>query len=225
MNQTLEIIKTTPWDARALDIPTWELQEYSLAAIESALKLRGHFTIKVDPLANKDLLHEFGFYYCDTLIEPYCDLKRLRTANHPDASISRDFDQKQLLSISDCAFVNGRFHRDFNVISSAAENRYKNWLQHLIHANQVYGLYWRNALAGFIGYYEGKLVLHAVAKAYRGKGISKFWWSTICSQILSEGKEEVSSSISASNIAALNLYSSLGFSFRNPLDVYHRLVS
>ena len=43
-------------------------------------------------------------------------------------------------------------------------------------------------------------------------------------RIAGVGHEEVKSSISAANIAVLNLYASLGFSFSKPQDIYHRLV-
>jgi hypothetical protein len=71
---------------------------------------------------------------------------------------------------------------------------------------------------------KNTLVLHAVAEKYRGKGLSKYWWSAVCRELLAIGPDEVKSSISASNIPVLNLYTSLGFSFRNPMDIYHRLV-
>jgi hypothetical protein len=38
-------------------------------------------------------------------------------------------------------------------------------------------------------------------------------------EVLAAGHAEVKSSISAANVAVLNLYASLGFSFRHPLDV------
>jgi hypothetical protein len=38
------------------------------------------------------------------------------------------------------------------------------------------------------------------------------------------GQPRVSSSVSAANVAVLNLYASLGFSFGRPQDIYHRIV-
>ena len=223
MNDTL--IKPTPWDAAAFGMPAWELTEYSETALRQALETPGHFTLKVDPLADKRLLHEYGFYYCDTLIEPHCDSTRLRAASHPNASISRDVDAQKALAICHGAFEHGRFHRDFNLPRSAADLRYDNWLRQLLESRQVYGLYWENMLAGFIALNGNKLVLHALAEKYRGKGWSKYWWSSVCRELLGTGYQEVTSSISASNLAILNLYASLGFGFRNPQDVYQQLVS
>lgn len=218
------LIKPTPWDTATFGIPTWELLEYSEACLQQAVQTAGHHNIKVDPLADKRLLHAYGFYYCDTLIEPHCNASRLRTALHPDATISRAVDAGQALTICHGAFAHGRFHRDFNLSRTAADLRYDNWLKQLLEAQQVYGLFWQSELAGFICYSGNNLVLHAVAEKYRGKGLSKYWWSTVCGKLLAKGHDEVKSSISAANLAVINLYASLGFSFKNPQNIYHRLV-
>jgi len=218
------LVKPTPWDTVAFGIPTWELTEYSKKALEQSMQKYGHYTLKVDPLADKRLLHEFGFYYCDTLIEPHCNASILSEARHPEATISRNINAEQVLPICHGAFVYGRFHRDFNLPKVFADLRYDNWLKQLLDAKNVYGLYWQAALAGFIGYSGNNLVLHAVEEKYRGKGLSKYWWSMVCNELLASGHHEVKSSISTTNIAVLNLYSSLGFKFRNPQDVYHRMT-
>lgn len=219
------LIKTTPWDMAAFGMPTWELLEYSKAAMQQAVQTTGHHTIRVDPLADKRLLYEWGFYYCDTLIEPQGNIGRLRLVQNPDATISKEIDKEQALVICHGAFIHGRFHRDFNLAKEAADQRYDNWLKQLLEIQQVYGLYWQGGLAGFIGYNGNTLVLHALAKKYRGKRLSKYWWSAVCSELLALGNVEVKSSISATNIAVLKLYSSLGFSFNNPQDIYHRVVT
>ena len=220
----MPLIKPTPWDTAAFGMPTWELLEYSAAALQQASMTAGHHTLKVEPLADKRLLHEWGFYYCDTLIEPYCNAARLRIAQHPEATISKVIDAEQVMAICHGAFSHGRFHRDFNLPKVAADKRYDNWLAQLLEAQQVYGLYWQGELAGFIGHSGNNLVLHAVAEKFRGKGLSKYWWSAVCCDLLENGNEKVKSSISATNLAVLKLYASLGFSFNNPQDIYHRLV-
>ena len=220
----VSLIKATPWDTAAFGIPTWELLEYSAAALQQAAQTAGHHTLKVDPLADKRLLHEYGFYYCDTLIEPYCNAAWLRAAQHPDATISKEVHTERVLEICHGAFAHGRFHRDFNLSKAAADLRYDNWLKQLLAAQHVYGLFWQGDLAGFIGYSGNNLVLHAVAEKYRGKGLSKYWWSAVCSELLENENEKVKSSISVTNLAVLKLYASLGFSFNNSQDVYHRLV-
>lgn len=218
------LIKPTPWDTAALGMPTWELCEYSEAALQEAAQTKGHHTLKVDPLSDKGLLHQYGFYYCDTLVEPYCKATRLHSCLHPDATVCKEIDEQQVMAICHGAFEHGRFHRDFNLPRAAADLRYDNWLKQLLDAKQVYGLFWRGELAGFIAYSGNNLLLHAVAEVYRGRGLSKYWWSAVCGDLLAADCDEVKSSISAGNLAVLNLYISLGFSFTHPQDIYHRLT-
>ena len=220
----MPLVKSTPWDTVAFGIPTWELSEYSETALQQAIQITGHYTLRVDPLADKRLLHEYGFYYCDTLIEPHCNATRLRAVHHPKTTISKNVEVERALAICHGAFGHGRFHRDFNVAREVADLRYDNWLRQLLNAQQVYGLYWERELAGFIGHSGNNLVLHAVAEKYRGKGWSKYWWNAVCGDLLENGHQEVKSSVSAANLAVLNLYASLGFTFRNSQDIYQRMV-
>lgn len=219
------LIEATPWDTSAFGIPTWELIEYSEAALLQAAQTVGHYTLRVDPLVDKRLLHEQGFYYCDTLIRPHCNAVRLRAVTHLDATILKIVDDEHALAICHGAFAHGRFHRDFNLPKAASDLRYDQWLKQLVKMEQVYGLYWRGELAGFFGHDGNKLLLQALTKEYRGKGLSKYWWSAVCLELLSVGHEEITSSISATNLPVFSLCASLGFSFSNPQDIYHRMVS
>ncbi|MBI4807445.1 MAG: GNAT family N-acetyltransferase [Nitrosomonadales bacterium] len=220
----MSMIKATPWDEAAFGMHTAEVVEYSEAALREAAQTPGHYTIKVDPLADKQLLHKYGFYYCDTLLEPYCTAQKLQQLSQPEATVSKQAEWEGLLAICHGAFAHGRFHRDFNLDQARADLRYDNWLRQLYDKGAVYGLYWNRELAGFIAHADNNLVLHAVAASQRGKGRAKYWWSAVSGELLAAGHAEVKSSISAANLAVLNLYASLGFSFRHPLDVYHCLV-
>ena len=219
------LLMPAPWDQAAFGMPAWELREYSAAALALADATPGLQTIKVDPLADKRALHEHGFYYTDTLLETAAVAAQLRPLDIPShVAISRGFDHDAALAICHGAFVHGRFHRDFQIDAAGANLRYDNWLRQLIAAGQVYGLFAGGTLAGFIGYSGDMLVLHAVAPAFRGQGLSKYWWRLAIDALLAEGRTQITSSISAANLAVLNLYASLGFSFRHPLDIYHRIV-
>lgn len=220
-----QIIKPTPWDEAAFSIPTFELADASEPTLSKALEQPGHYSVKVAPLACKKLLHQYGFYYCDTLIEPFCDQAKLKPADNREVSISTDVNIDELLPLCHGAFVHGRFHRDFKLAREKADLRYDNWLKSLIKGNTVYGIYFQAELAAFIALSDNCFVLHAIAENHRGKGLAKYFWSAVCMDCFKSGINEIRSSISASNIPALNLYASLGFRFRNPLDIYHRLVT
>ena len=219
-----EFLKRTPWDAAVFGLNTYEIQAVSEEILAQVVRVPGHYTVKVSPLSSKKILHTYGFYYCDTLIEPYCTREQFVFFQNDDAAISRDIVLDDLIAICGNEFLYGRFHRDFNLDKKMADLRYINWLKELYHSGRVYGLMYRSALVGFWGYSANKLVLHAINKESQGKGLAKYLWSVACKELFDQGHSELCSSISAANLPAINLYASLGFRFRNALDVYHRLV-
>jgi len=223
MNTSPEYVMKTPWDSRALGMETYEILDLCQAAMDEIASLRGHFTIRVNPQFPRDILQASGFYYCDTLIEPYCESSRFIYYAHEKASLSRDVPLDRLSAISHGAFY-GRFHRDFNVPRNLADLRYDLWLRDLYAEGNVFGLMFENDLAGFLAYSGHKICLHALHQAYRGKGLGKFLKGAACKELFARGHQELTSSISASNLPVLNLWSSLGFRFRKSLDVYHKLV-
>lgn len=216
-------IERIAWDSAALGCDAYEIAVAAQGAMAQPLE-PGHYSVKVDPLADKRILHENGFYYCDTLIEPFCAARDLRLSRHADAGFTREGDLASLQAICRGAFRHGRFHRDFQVARAQADLRYENWLRTLHAAGRVYGLLWRDELAGFIAHEGGRLVLHALGAKHRGEGIARYLWSAVCADLVQQGLPELTSSISAANLAALNLYAGLGFRCRNPVDVYHRRV-
>jgi L-amino acid N-acyltransferase YncA len=219
------LIDPTPWDRPALGIDTFEVKAATPEAMAEMQQAPGHYSIKVDPLASKRLLHEHGFYYCDTLVEPHCVEKNFVPHRSPEAAVTRDVALDRVLQICHGAFAHGRFHRDFNVEKARADVRYDRWLAELHGNGRVYGLLYRGALAGFVAVVDGRLVLHAVAESHRGRGLARYLWTALCETLFAAGAQQVSSSISVANEAAVNLYSALGFRFRNPKDVYHCVIS
>jgi hypothetical protein len=220
----------TPWDAQVFGINTFEISHTSELVLEQVLRQiiidnkPGHYTVKVAPLISKKVLHQSGFYYCDTLLEPYCKSEDLIDYSQEGIALSTDVKIDELIEICHGAFIHGRFHRDFNLDKSLADLRYDLWLKQIYAERSVFALMYNDKLAGFWGFFANKIVLHALSQEYRGKGMAKYFWSLACQELFRAGYSEVISSISASNVAALNLYSSLGFKFRNPVDVYHLLI-
>lgn len=219
------MIKATPWDSAAFGMPTFELTEYSEAALAEAARTPGHYTVKVEPLADKALLHAHGFYYCDTLLATAGSVARLTALDAPPGlRVAKTVDTEAVLAICHGAFSHGRFHRDFMLSPAHADLRYDNWLRQLLDAGSVYGLFREQELGGFIGVSANSLVLHAIAPSMRGQGLAKYWWHAVIEELFAAGHATVTSSISASNVAVVNLYASLGFSFQHPQDIYHRIV-
>ena len=219
-----EKISPTPWDRVVFGIDCFELLECSPGTLARALQTPGHYTIKVDALRSKQELHRHGFYYCDTLIEPWCGPRQLAHFECEGIGINNAISLAEAIDICHGAFPYGRFHRDFNINSRDADARYDNWLRELHRDGKVHGLRYQGESAGFIARSGDSLVLHAMSERYRGQGLAKFFWSMFCARLFAEGLPEIRSSISAANLAAVNLYASLGFRFRKPVDIYHRMV-
>lgn len=214
----------TPWDQKVFGFATWEVVTPVEEVLAEVGAHPGHYTVKIDPLSSKELLHRHGFYYCDTLLEPFADRPRLIAVDHEQVGIDLAPETAAILEISHGAFRHGRFHRDFNLDPALADSRYDQWTKQLCDEKNVFGLTYAGDLAAFFGFRENRMVLHAVAKDFQGKGLAKYLWSRACCELFDRGHEELSSSVSASNLAIVNLYASLGFRFRKPIDLYHRMV-
>ena len=215
-----------PWDSVVFGMPCYELKNIADAELMRLLdNCPGHYTIRVNPTVSKESLFEHGFYYCDTLMEPYCVKENfIPPARRENIYVTKDISKELLLNICSVAFIHDRFHRDFNISADLADKRYDNWLVQLHERGKVYGLLCAGELVGFIAVERNKLVLHAICREHRGQGLGKYLWAPVCQALFKEGYAEVTSSVSASNSAIVNLYASLGFRFRNPVDIYHKLV-
>ena len=217
-------IKSTPWDEIVFGIKTYELNECDEKTFKQISTVSGHYTIKVDPLSCKELLHKNNFYYCDTLLQPYANKNKFIPHFSEKVTLNSTESLTDLLRLSDGVFSHGRFHRDFNIKKSQADQRYNNWLSQLHDKGETFGIYWDNQLAAFFACQGSHIALHAVAEEFQGKGLAKYLWSHACDRLFSQGYPELTSSVSAANTAVVNLYASLGFKFRTPVDIYHRLV-
>lgn len=214
----------TPWDKKVFGINTFEVLDYSEITL-SKTTCAGLYTLKLDSLSNKDLAHKFGFYYCDTLMIPECKPEHLQVFHDESLTFDLETDIKDILPICDGAFSHGRFHRDFNLSKKSADKRYNQWLLDIHSKGSIFALRYKKNLAGFIAVHQNELQLHAIDEPYRGKGYAKFWWSQVCQYLYAQGHQTLKSSVSASNLAVVNLYSRLGFDFNHSVDVYHKYES
>jgi GNAT superfamily N-acetyltransferase len=218
------LYQETPWDSLAFGRPTYELPQASEEALAAAAETPGHYTVRVDPLTDKSLLHRHGFYYCDTLVVPEVTYERFIAYEDLKAQISRKTNHDYMTEICCGGFEYDRFHRDFNVKNELADMRYINWLRQLADEGDLFSLEYDGELAGFFACTDHRIRLHAMAQRLRGRGLGKALWTRACEELFAAGHERLESSVSAANLAIVNLYASLGFRFRSPLDIYHRLT-
>ncbi|MGI8603251.1 MAG: GNAT family N-acetyltransferase [Verrucomicrobiales bacterium] len=158
------------------------------------------------------------------MVEPFCRAEDFRPQLNARATLSKNGDLSKIEAISKDAYRHGRFHRDFKIDRAKADRRYLEWLKKLAKNTQVYFFFYDGVFAGYLAYEGKKIVLHALSPEFRGQKLAKFFWSLACRELFLGGAAEITSSVSTTNLAAVNLYASLGFNFRNPVDVYHKLV-
>jgi len=220
-----EALVATPWNTKCLGMDTFEIVELTREILESIESKSGHYTVRVDPLScDKQLLHEAGFYYCDTLVEQvilknnynYFDDNHITCIETDDAASCKEI----ILDL----FQFDHFHRDFNIENATSDLRYLNWIDELCSKNSTYLFCYNGEIAGFIAFDKNKLFLAAIAKAYRGKGLAKYFLSSICNKIFADGYEHIFGFISFANVPVVNLYASLGARFRGAVDIYHKIV-
>jgi len=209
-------------------VAAWEPSAYSAAALAAAEAVPGPRRFRVDPGTDTRALRERGFHHVDTLLEAVATREQLRPLKPLDGhnmstaakivDIGRGFDLDAALALCRDAVADDRLRRD---LPDAAAGE----LRRLAAAGQVYGLFAEGALAGFIGHAGNALTLQALAPAFRGRGLAKYWWRQVIVALFNDGHQSVVSAVSAGNPAALNLYATQGFSFRRPQDIYQRAAA
>ncbi len=217
-------VREAPWDARALGIPAYEITLLTPEVEEWLERTEGFFTLKLRAEQHKGgAVERLGFYYCDTLLQPSCVCERFKPHEDGRCSLTSEFDIGEVFLMARGSFTHDRFHKDMTIAQEVADDRYIRWLSDLRADGRLLAFLWEGKdLAGFWGYTSlGAIVLHALAPDFRGKGLAKGFWTAGCRHLFGQGLETLTSSVSASNLGVINLYTSLGFSMKSAVDVYH----
>ena len=217
----MTLLTPVPWDTKAFGMSCYEVSPLELGRLEELQKTPGHFTLRLNPLISADPIQEFGFRYVDTLLVPACRQDSFITYSNAEVNIAKSVQLSDLSDIASNAFLYGRYHRDGSIPFHLAEKRYQNWLSDLYAAGKVVGVEYQGRLAAFIAVEDSKLVLHAVHSELRGRGLAKYLWTPVCEGLFASGQTSIESSISAANLAVVNLYARLGFTMQSVQDIYH----
>ena len=136
----------------------------------------------------------------------------ISTVNSPDSNLAATI--KKVASES---FTDDRFHVDANCSAEIADRRFAYWVDDLVSNVTVSFdlMYIQNELAGFMARKNNDLILAGFSKTYRAAGLGEFLWLTSCSIIKNLSFKTAETLISINNIAVLNLYSRLGFRFKD----------
>ncbi len=217
-------LRETLLNKRNFNMDTFEVTGTSEEALQETDMYEGHYTLKIGPLESPEPIIKYGFYYMDTLIEPVCKRENLHVFDKEATSISKDYDPTEINQIAEEAFKHDRFHRDFNIPNSMADTRYMNWVKYLLEKEQIFALMYEDDTAGFFAYENNKVLLLGIKEEYRSTGLAKTFTSHGCAEQFKHGYDELRTSVSAANVASLNLFYSLGFKLMNTVDVYHKVT-
>ncbi len=222
----LKVLRETPWNSRAVGVPTFEITEVDDEVLRGVMpRLNpGHYTVRIDPQASKQALHELGFYYCDTALTYFCRPEMLVDFSRPDVSLEKEAPRKELVAIADASFAHGHFHRDFNIDRVRADERFNRWVEDIHASGDYYALIHDGGVAGFFAYSGDAIILQVNAERVRGKGLGKAFWTLCCRERFAEGHKLLTSPFSACNVPITNLHIAMGFRLQQTEDIYHLLV-
>jgi len=239
-----------PWDSEAFGLPVYELridETATLSARDVSLGLsslddkRGSLVCtKVDQLSVPLLctLAETGFYSVETVIEIQGELAygaRLpRTAKIPvRLRIADEADMPEMVRIASTAFWSDRFHLDPNLSNAAADTRYARWVERAFSSNDLLFAYERTDESAIIGFYHVRkvdeacvdLVLAGIDPSLKGLGLGAVLYQLAVADCLHRGFHFAQTRVVARNLAVLNIFAAMRFSFRGALTSLHRFSS
>ena len=189
------------------------------------------------------ILERTGFYFIEQTLEPYTAFeknevfktflrdkdafvpKRYRPSDLSLLLLDKD-DQRLCRKIEDIAaesFSDDRCHLDPNCSKEIADRRFVYWVRDLLADPKArfYLLLHDGDAAGFMALKGTNLILNALSNNYFKSGLGGYLWLSVMKDMYRQSINHAHTLISANNTTALNMYSRLGFKFRNPSVTFH----
>lgn len=189
------------------------------------------------------LLERNNFNFIETILVPYTTLQTNPVLNRFIADKS-EFLPKQYNcndcrvvqinkdDISSClrikeigteSFSDDRFHIDHQCSNEIADIRFSFWIEDMLADEQVifHTVNYLGRAQGFMTRKSDNLILAGFSKEFIGKGLAKFLWLSVLEDVANEGFSQVHTLISTNNTPVLNLYTRLGFKFKDPAVTLH----
>ncbi len=177
-------------------------------------------------------LEKVGFNFIEVSYRPSFELSKLGSIDNDIFFISEcsNFEVQNIGNEVMEMFEYGRYHQDPKILNQDANIRYKNWLFNAMNSLHQTVFKATNSEGDVVAFFaiephkdnEVHLSLVGVLSSFRGKGLAKPIWRSMCNFLKEEGYRVVSTSISSHNIAIFNLYIALGFSFPSPDVTLHK---
>jgi|GEM_PF-565960 len=232
-----------PWDTEILGYPTAQLASLRFddtgsaeAAYAAFLKWAGDHGVRLcacrlpqQAVASSLFLQAKGFRFVELNYRPETTgLDGYRAGPGLSVRAATDEDRAALVALATDAFETGRFHVDPRIGPALAGRRYGIWMANAFaRADQEVLVCDRDGRT--VGFFVVERPdrdscfwsLNGLAPGLAGQGLGGRVWRTMLSHHRREGVRRVGTSVSSHNIAAMNLYASLGFRFPAPSASYH----
>lgn len=189
------------------------------------------------------LLQDLGFYFVETALVPHCVLAKngaLRTFMNDRGSfvparydagalavcrVRKDDEDlcKTVKGIAEESFSDDRFHLDPHCSDETADRRYSYWVEEMLDDREIaiYLLLLSGKAIAFMARKGPKLLLAGFSKKYVKCGLGDFLWLSVLEQMLAENLPHAETMISANNVPVMNLYTRIGFKFKEPAATFH----
>lgn len=179
----------------------------------------------------RSALDRAGFRFVDMTLEP--SLAGLQTAHLPKCRFpvraARPEDGDAIRAIAATSFVHGRYHADPLFPRELANLRYRNWVSRALSSpgpeDSILVLEQGGRVRGFfhvvVSDSSADLRLVAVSEEVKSTIIGFELYVATLHEMRRRGIQRVTSVISATNTAVLNVHAKLGFRFDNCRLIYH----
>lgn len=239
-------VALVPWDSEVFGFPVAQIEQLDLGPGTTAPGLFGDLenwcaehrvrliSCRLDHgrLPESAALEEHGFRFIETVFGPRLGpLENLAAPSRTvDVGEASALDLDAIEAIASAVFTTGRFLLDGRLDPGLSHRRYANWVRtsfadarHTVLKGEVAG--------DLVGFFiveprsDGSVYWHltAMAPRWQGQGLGLSLWQTMLLRHRAEGVTFVETTISGHNLAAINLYARLGFSFASSQMTFHRL--
>lgn len=240
------VVKYVPWDSHALNVPVVEIVQLNVSDqadvreelsqfqrwLESDGVSMASCRLPHNRIVESMLLEEHGFRFVDMVLHPYKE--SLSEGIYSDEGLSISLadpqDLEALTEIARSVFTFERFYCDPGLGPVCSGQRYARWVESCLgdSSQRLYKISEQDQIVGFfiverINADTAHWWLTAIVKRFQGRGYGYRSWRSMLHHQQHQGVDRVTTTISARNTPVLNLYSSLGFRFKDPEMTFHWL--
>jgi RimJ/RimL family protein N-acetyltransferase len=233
-----------PWDTEAFGFPVAQIYEFEV--IDSSLLMQDYRKFEQwldageiriascrlphDRLRESIFLESRGFRFIEMVLHP--TIEKLQSLHiHPDDLIivpALESDLPAMRDIAERAFGHERYHIDPRLDTGLGDMRYGRWVTNsfnhpkqrllkVMKGDHIVALFIVEFRENQLGYWH----LTAIAPEWQGQGYGQRVWRAMLRHHQAEGRDGVMTTISARNVAVLNLYAKLDFRFLPPEMTFH----